>query len=209
VQEGKSARCWSTRDYYLRLIISTLTEIVVLTKTHYVLHSWHWIYTEWTISIAPPPISKTTNQNWMKFWIENRDYDGFVQILTRSLISILWFSPKTASNFWKIKFQIFTLNVNILASNNKCHTLTLTFLQNIDILAHNNNCHILSLTFLHSDRPQNILPCNSPTIGARAKVEVSAGSLWPHQPLEHLTLVLPPFLTELFSWTGLKILLLH
>ena len=152
--------------------------------------------------------SNTHNLNILEFH-ENRDYDGFVQILTWSLISILWFSPKTASNFGKIKFQIFTLNVNILASNNKCHTLTLTFLQNIDILAHNNNCHTLSLTFLHSDRPQNILPCNSPTIGARAKVEVSAGSLWPHQPLEHLTLVLPPFLTELFSWTGLKILLLH
>ena len=140
---------------------------------------------------------------------ENRDYDGFILIWPWSFISILWFSPKTASNLGKIKFQIFTLNVNILASNNKCHTLTLTFLQNIDILAHNNNCHTLSLTFLHSDRPQNILPCNSPTIGTRAKDEVSAGNLWLQQPLKHLTLVLLPFLTELFSWTGLKILLLH
>ena len=64
-----------------------------------------------------------------------------------------------------------------MSSNNKCHTLTLTFLQNIDILAHNNNCHTLSLTFLHSGRPQNILPYNSQTVGVRAKVEVSAGSL--------------------------------
>ena len=108
--------------------------------------------------------SNTHNLNILEFH-ENWDYDGFVLILTWSLISILWFSPKTASNFGKIKFQIFTLNVNILASNNKCHTLTLTFLQNIDILAHNNNCHTLSLTFLHSDRPWNILPCNPQPLG--------------------------------------------
>ena len=54
-------------------IISTWTEIVVLTKTHYVLHSWHRIYTGWTISTGPPPISKTANQNWMKFWLHVLD----------------------------------------------------------------------------------------------------------------------------------------
>ena len=26
-------------------------------------------YTGWTISMAPPPISKTANQNWMTFWL--------------------------------------------------------------------------------------------------------------------------------------------
>ena len=55
------------------------------------------IYDSELVQPFDPFRSNTHNLNILEFH-ENWDYDGFVQILTWSLISILWFSPKTASN---------------------------------------------------------------------------------------------------------------
>ena len=92
------------------LIISTWTEIVVLTKTHYVLHSWHQIYTGWTISIAPPPILKTANQNWMKFWlhVDQKPVKHLQTLITRccttfgacQLQGVSWWKISVCGSWW-------------------------------------------------------------------------------------------------------------